>query len=249
VKPGGYYGDPYTAHRKTTPDGYDAPLCWIHRSVDNSSGGEVWVSSDRWGPFKGAMLHLSYGTCSLFNVVYEDVAGTMQGGVVRFPLTFASGVLRGRFHPKDGQLYVAGLKGWSTSGTREGCLQRVRYTDRPAHMISGMHVRKDAIELQFTDPVDPVTAADPDSWVAQQWNYRYTGNYGSADYSVSNPKRQGRDDVEIASVAVSKDAKTVTLSIPGLKPVMQMLLRCRMKAADGAPLSQEILQTIHTVPP
>lgn len=248
VKPGGYYGDPYTAHRKPTPEGYDVPLCWIHRSVDNSSGGEVWVSSDRWGPFQGAMLHLSYGTCSLFNVVHEEVDGVMQGGVVRFPMTFASGVLRGRFHPKDGQLYVAGLKGWSTSGTREGCLQRVRYTDKPAHMISGMHVRKDAIELQFTDPVDPVAAADPDSWVAQQWNYRYTGSYGSADYSVASPKKQGRDDVEIASIAVSKDGKTVTLSIPGLQPVMQMLLRCRMKAADGAPINQDVWHTINKIP-
>lgn len=248
VKPGGYYGDPHTAHVKPVPPNYDPPLCWIHRSVDNSSGGEVWVTSDRWGPFKDAMLHLSYGTCSLFNVVHEEVDGVMQGGVVRFPMTFASGVLRGRFHPKDGQLYVAGLKGWSTSGTREGCFQRVRYTGKPAHMIAAMHVRKDAIELRFTDPVDPVTAADPDSWVAQQWNYRYTGSYGSADYSVANPKKQGRDDVEIASIAVSKDGTAVTLSIPGLQPVMQMLIRCRLKAADGAPVNQEVWHTIHKVP-
>lgn len=248
VRPGGYYGDPYTAHRTPAPQGYDAPLCWIHRSVDNSSGGEVWVTSDRWGPFTGQILHLSYGTCSLFHVLTQDVGGVMQGGVVRFPLTFASGVLRGRFHPADGQLYVAGLKGWSTSGTREGCLQRVRYTGKPVHAISAMRVRKDAIELDFTDPVDPATAGDPDSWLAQQWNYRYTGNYGSADYSVADPKKQGRDPVEIASAVVSADGKRVTLSIPGLQPVMQMLIRCRMKAADGAPINQELWHTIHKIP-
>jgi hypothetical protein len=65
---------------------------------------------------------------------------------------------------------------------------------------------------------------------------------------VASPKKQGRDDVEIASIAVSKDGKTVTLSIPGLQPVMQMLLRCRMKAADGAPINQDVWHTINKIP-
>ncbi|HLY11928.1 MAG TPA: DUF6797 domain-containing protein, partial [Planctomycetota bacterium] len=248
VMPGRYYGDPFTAHRNPAPADFEPPLCWIHRSVDNSSGGEVWVTGGKWGPFEGHMLHLSYGTCSLFNVLPEEVGGRMQGGIVRFPVTFASGVLRGRFHPLDGQFYAAGLRGWSTSGTREGCLQRVRYTGQPARMVSGMHVRKDAIELSFTDPVDPASAGDPESWIVQQWNYRYTGNYGSADYSVADPKKQGRDPVDVASIAVSADGRTVTLSIPGLQPVMQMLIKGRIKAADGTPLSPEVWNTIHTVP-
>ena len=40
----------------------------------------------------------------------------------------------------------------------------------------------------------------------------------------------------------------VTLEIPGLQPVMQMLIRCRMKAADGAPIQQELWHTIHKIP-
>src|SRR5262249_20617583 len=58
-------------------------------------------------------------------------------------------------------------------------------------------------------------------------NYLYTENYGSPDFSVANPKKQGRDPVEIASAKVSPDGKTVTLAIPGLKPVMQMLIKLR----------------------
>jgi len=248
VVPGGYYGDPLTAHKSPVPAEFDPPLCWIHRSVDNSSGGETWVTGGKWGPFEGHMLHLSYGTCSLFNVSYENVGGRVQGGIVRFPLTFASGTLRGRFHPSDGQFYAAGIRGWSTSGTREGCFQRVRYTGKPARMVSELHVKKDAIELTFTDPVDPATAGDPDSWVVQQWNYRYSGNYGSADYSVADPKKQGRDTVDVASIAVSSDGKRVTLAIPGLKPVMQMLIKGRIRAADGTSMSPEVMNTIHTVP-
>jgi len=249
IRKGGYYGDPYTAHQTPAPREFEPPLCWIHRSLDNSSGGEVWVTSDAWGPFKGRMLHLSYGTCSLFQVLYEKIGeNQMQGGVVRFPLTFASGILRARFSPGDGQLYVAGLRGWSTSGTRDGCLQRVRYTGKPVCSVIGMHVKKDAIELGFTEPLDPEVAGDTDRWAAQQWNYLYSEKYGSPDFSVEDPKKQGRDPVDIKSVKVSTDGKKVTLEIPGLKPVMQMLIRYKLRAVDGAPVQQEIWHTIHKVP-
>ena len=53
---------------------------------------------------------------------------------------------------------------------------------------------------------------------------RYCIAYGSPDFSVENPKKQGRDAVEIKSAKLSSDARKVTLEIPGLKPVMQMLI-------------------------
>jgi glucose/arabinose dehydrogenase len=248
IQKGGYYGDPYTAHRTPVPKDFDPPLCWIHRGVDPSCGGQVWVPDGAWGPLGGHLLNLSYGNYALFHVLYERVGDRMQGGVVRFPLTFASGSLRGRFHPKDGHLYVAGIKGWSSGAARDGCLQRVRYTGKPVRMVSELHVRHDAIELAFTDPVDPETAGDPDSYSAQQWNYLYSENYGSPDFSVANPKKQGRDPVEIKSAKVSSDGKKVTLEIPGLQPVMQMSIKLRLRAADGGTISQEITHTIHRVP-
>jgi hypothetical protein len=111
-----------------------------------------------------------------------------------------------------------------------------------------MHVKKDAIELTFTDPVDAETAGDPDSYLAQQWNYLYSEKYGSPDFSVENPKKEGRDPVEIKSVKVSSDGRAVTLEIPGLKPVMQMMIRFKIRSADNVPISQEIWHTIHKVP-
>ena len=38
---------------------------------------------------------------------------------------------------------------------------------------------------------------------------------------------QGRDPVDIKSAKVSSDGRQVTLEIPGLQPVMQMLIRFR----------------------
>lgn len=83
--------------------------------MDNSGGGQVWVTGEKWGPWGGKMLHLSHGTCSLLGVLREEVGGTMQGGVPRFPVNFQSGMMRARFSPADGQLYLAGLRGWQTT--------------------------------------------------------------------------------------------------------------------------------------
>ena len=99
VRPGGFCGYMPSHHREKRPETYDKPLCWIPKAVDNSAGGQVWVTSDRWGPLKGQLLHLSYGRCELLLVLREEVDGQVQGGVVTLPLKFASGIMRGRFHP------------------------------------------------------------------------------------------------------------------------------------------------------
>jgi len=248
VSPGGFYGDMKTHHRPERPETYDPPLCWIPKAVDNSSGGQAWVTSDRWGPFGGRLLHLSYGTASLFHVLMEDVEGVAQGGVVRFPLTFASGILRARFHSGDGQLYVAGLKGWSTTGARDGCFQRVRYTGKPVCTVRVLKTRRGEVELRFTAPLDREAAADPDRWAVLRWNYLYSEKYGSPEFSVENPKKQGRDSVEVKSVKVSEDGHRVFLEIPDLKPVMQMLVRYRIRSAEGAAVSEEAYLTLNRVP-
>jgi hypothetical protein len=157
--------------------------------------------------------------------------------------------MRGRFSPADGQLYVTGLRGWQTTGVRDGALQRVRYTGKPLHTVYSMSVSKDAVTLTFTEPLDPETAADADSYAVQQWNYEWSAKYGSPDFSVADPKKKGRDGVDVKSAKLSSDGKTVTLEIPGLKPVMQMGIKIRARAADKAAVSLEVYATIHQVPP
>jgi hypothetical protein len=49
IKPGGFYGVVPLAHRDPPPTDYDRPLCWMPKRVDNSSGSQVWVTSDKWG--------------------------------------------------------------------------------------------------------------------------------------------------------------------------------------------------------
>jgi hypothetical protein len=248
IRKGSFQGAVGMHHTAVAPKDYDKPLCWIPHGVDNSSGGQVWVTSDRWGPFKGHLLHLSYGTCSLFHVLMEKAGDQMQGGVVKFPLTFATGIMRARFHPRDGQLYVAGLRGWQTSGARDGALQRVRYTGKPAHTAQELHVRAKGVDLTFTEPLDPESAANPENYSVQVWNYAWTKNYGSPELSVAEPGRKGHDSLSINSVKLSADGKTVSLGLPGIQPVMQMMIRAKVKAADGAPVSVDVYNTINQIP-
>lgn len=211
-------------------------------------GSQVWVEGDKWGPFAGHLLHLSYGKCDLFHVMHEEVGGTVQGGVVRFPLQFDSGVMRARFNPADGQLYVAGLKGWQTEAPRDGCLQRVRYTGKPVHTAHAMKVTSTGLDLTFTRPLDPVTAADPDSYAVERWNYLWSREYGSPELKVSDPADQGRDAVEVKSAKLSRDGRTVSLELADHQPSMQLMTQCNLESADGISIEIEIYSTINHVP-
>jgi len=52
----------------------------------------------------------------------------------------------------------------------------------------------------------------------------------------------------VAAARLSADGKTVTLEIPGLKPVMQMGIKVRVRSADAAPVSLDVYLTINRVP-
>lgn len=276
ARPNGFLGCKDTSHVDPKPEMYDPPICFLPKNVDNSSGGQCWVTSDKWGPFKGDLLHTSYGTSSLYKVLLERDGDNVQGGVVKFPVSFVSGIMRPRFSPLDGQLYVAGLKGWQTNGARDGGFQRVRYTGKPANMPTGMKVVKNGIEITFTDAVDP-KSIDAENFSVKQWNYLWCSEYGSSSYSAKDPdffKKvleynklrenagankvaianlvkefiQGSDTVKVNQATLAGNGKTVLLEIPDLHQVMQMNIKYQIKAADGAVLKQEIFNTINRVP-
>jgi hypothetical protein len=227
--------------------GYELPLVWMPQNVDNSPGGEVWVTGGKWGPWEGRMLHLSYGHCLLYGVTMETVDGVAQGAVVKFPFKFSSGVMRGRFNPKDGQLYVCGLNVWQSDAAKFGCFSRVRYTGAPVTMPVELHAFKGGVQLQFTGALDAASATDVQNYDIQRWNYKWTGQYGSDDYKVSDGSK-GKDTVPVEKAVLSPDRKTLTLTLPDMQPCMTMRLKFKIQSADGKPVEQEIHSTIHRVP-
>ena len=248
VEKNGFYGVEPLAHQKSVPK-FQPPLCWMsHNDIDNSGGGQAWVTSKKWGPMEGELLHMSYGKCALYHVLKEKVGTQMQGGVVKIPLKFTSSTMRAKFNPKDGQLYVTGLQGWQTSAAKITGLDRVRYTGKPVYAVSGLKVKKNAIELVFTQPLDPVYASDVQNYSAKRWNYQRAEDYGSPEFSVSDPQKKQRDELPIKSAKLSADGKTVTLEIADLKPVMGQSINFNLKAKDGTEINQVIQHTINAIP-
>jgi len=252
-KPGYYAGVKDTAHRSPVPDAPDLPLCWFPMEVDNSSGGQVWVTGSGWSDLDGRLLHFSYGTCSAYLVLPDPVDGRMQGGVVRLPAEFSSSCMRGRFSAKDGQLYVIGLQGWQTSAARDGGFHRVRRTKQPLGLPTAVHTTTAGVHLTFAEALDPETAQDPTSYAIEVWNYLYSPNYGSPEVSLLQPERKveqgkpNRDPLPITKATLSADGRSVFLAVTGMRPVHQIKLSWNVDAADRRPLKGEYHGSIHAL--
>ncbi|KAB2674842.1 MAG: hypothetical protein DVB31_01510 [Verrucomicrobia bacterium] len=244
IRTRGYYGFGGPKATPERPLGYDEPLCWIPHGVDNSSGGQAWIPEGRWGVLGGQMMHLLWGRCGMMLALRDEVAGGAQGAVVPLPAKFLSGPNRATFREADGALYVAGSTGWQTSAARDGAVQRVRFTGRPVPVPVGWHARPDGIELKFGVPLDRKTAEDPGSWAVKRWNYRYAADYGSKDWSVAEPSREGRDEVAVTSARLSADGRTVLLGMADAKPAMQYEAKYNVDAAGGKTLRGQFWFTI-----
>jgi type 1 glutamine amidotransferase/mono/diheme cytochrome c family protein len=232
--------------------GVKAPFAWIPRRVDNSSGGQVWVTSDRWGTAPGTMLHLSYGQCTMLQVMQEkftdtDGSSISQGGTVSFPFTFDSGVCRGRFSPHDGQLYVTGLRGWVNSAAQDGCIQRVRYTGGTPYLPTAVRTYKNGLAIKFPGQLLN-DVSDPGNYRIERWNMMYSPVYGSQDYKLSQPNEQGHDEVNVIS-ATRLDSQTVFLETDEMVPCCQLTVRFTLHLESGEkPTRSLIAYTIHRVP-
>jgi len=231
------------------PVQYDEPIAWLPMRWDNSSGGQVYVTSSKWGPWEGAPLFMSYGKCLLYGVLWDQVDGTVQASMVPFNLKFQSGIMRGRFNDRDGQLYVSGLKGWQNAATRDGGFYRVRYTGKAVRMPVKAHAAKNGIEITFSTELDRKTAEDPASYALELWNYKYSGSYGSDEWSVKTPGKKAHDKLEVKSARLNPGNRTVFLEVEGLQPADQFSVKYGLNAADGTELRSEIIGTIRKLGP
>lgn len=245
ARQGNYFGHGGPRKAEQRPLGFDAPLCWLPHGVDNSSGGQAWIPEGQWGPLGGQMIHLSWGRCFPM-VVLRDTAGSIpQGLAMALPAKFLSGPNRATWNPKDKALYVAGSTGWQTGAVKDGSLQRVRWMGKNPVWPVGWTATKGGIEVRFSAPLRRETAEDVGSYGLKWWNYRYAAQYGSKDWSVSSPDKEGRDEVPIAAAKLASDGKTVFLSIPSLQPVNQFELKWNLEDASGKPVPGTVYGTIN----
>ncbi len=240
VTKGGFYGNMwgYTDITDTSDSAMKQPLCWITNDFDRSPAELLWVTSEKWGPLKGSLLNTSYGMGKIYVVPYEMVHGQAQGGMCALPLPlFPTGVMRGRFHPIDGQLYTCGMFAWAGNQTQPGGFYRVRYTGKPTDLPVGLKATANGVEMTFTDALDPKSASDPKNYEVRVWGLKRSQNYGS--------KHIDEKPLTVSKATALADGKTVRLDIPDLAPTWGMEIKYRVKGADGRAVIGVIHNTIH----
>lgn len=241
--PGEFFGNMMGYHAVTdeSDNAMLPPVCWITNAMDRSPAELVWVPRNAgWGPLNGALLNLSYGYGKIYSVPMEEVNGVHQGGVCELPLPpFPTGVMRGRFHPQDGQLYTCGMFAWAGNQTQPGGFYRVRFTGKPAWQPVGLQFRQGKVRVRFSDPLPP-GAAELAGYALKAWSLKRTANYGSPHVD--------EHPLPVAGVELA-DSCSICLAVPALHPTMGLEVACRFRASDGAEVKRVIHGTIHTLPP
>ncbi len=188
------------------------PAVWFpYKKAGQSTTDIVLDASDgRFGPFANQLFVGEFTQASVTRVFLEKVNGEYQGACFPFRSGFASAVLRLE-QGRDGSMFV-GLtnRGWSSLGTSAYGLQRLVWTGKTPFEIREMRAKPDGFELQFTRPIDPVTALDPSAYGLHSYTYLYHSTYGSDEIQ---DKR-----LEVRGITVSNDQMTVRLIVDGLRP-------------------------------
>lgn len=254
VREGGFYGNMYGYHDviDESDDAMLSPLCWITNSFDRSPAELLWAKTDQWGALNGKLLNLSYGYGRIYVVPHEFIsdentptksadpsAGQPQGGMCALPIPdLPTGMIRGRFSPNDGQLYVGGMFSWAGSRQeQEGGLFRVRYRGGAHHLPTEIHALPQAIEITFSETLDPDSAKDTKNYQIKTWDLNRTKNYGSPHI---NEKIQ-----VISDATLLDDRRTVRITIPELHPTRGMEIICRLKDSEGSGFERVIHNTIY----
>jgi hypothetical protein len=183
-------------------------------------------------------LNFSYGYGKVYVVPYEKVGGIAQGGMCALPMPqFPTGVMRGRFHPKTGQLYCCGMFAWAGNQTQPGGFYRVRYTGKPVYLPVGLHAKKTGMTITFTGRLDPKSAGDARNYSVKTWSLKRSAAYGSKHYDER--------PATITGAKLANDGKTVMLQIADMKPTWCMEIRYAFKAADGSVVEGVVHNTVH----
>jgi hypothetical protein len=240
VKKGGFYGNMfgYNTPSDSTDMGMIPPLAWVERDRDQSPSELLWVNSNKWGPLNGKLLNLSYGYGKVFVVPYEKIGDQVQGGIFELPVPrFSTGVMRGRFNPGDGQLYLCGLSAWGSTQPQLGGLYRIRKVDQPLTIPVGIKATTKGIELNFTDELDAKSVADVAHYTIKTWDLLRSRKYGSKHYNEQT--------LAVTNATLGKDKKSIKLTIPNIKPTWVMEIQYQLKDERGKSLDGLVQNTVH----
>lgn len=208
----------------------------------SASGIDFDKSEGKFGPFTGQLFVGDQTFSTVMRVHLEKINGRYQG--VAFP--FLSGIESGTLSvltTKQGPMFVGGTnRGWGSRGPKPFSLQRIDWTGKLPFEIHEMRAKPNGFELTFTQPVDPVAAADVKSYSVKTYTYIYQASYGSPEVDHSEPK--------IVAAKVAADGQSVRLMIDGLQigHVHEFHFDGIQSAAGQPLLHKEAYYTLNYIP-
>ena len=159
-----FYGNMwgYNPPKDSSDNAMIPPLTWVDSKMDRSPAELLWVESENWGPLNGSLINLSYGYGKVYLIPHEKVNGLVQGGIFELPIpAFKTGLIRGRFNPADGHLYVCGMSAWATNQVFEaGGFFRIRYNGNPVYAPLELNASEDGLRIKFSAPLDQNSVED-----------------------------------------------------------------------------------------
>ncbi len=248
-KPGDFHGAGKWDQREGDfdPEQIVQPIVYMPQELDSSSGSQLWVEKDeRFGPLSGKLFHTSFGRARTMYAMIDEVDGVTQGAVFSIPMQMESGTLRAARNPKDGQIYYSGLTGWQAGGSKEGSIQRLRYTGDKGLYLLDAKAREGRLEMTFSEPINR-EQIDLSEWQVESWNYRWGKQYGSPHLKPSQPDQQGSEIWSVEGFEIEDGGRRLVLSVPDLQPCHTLKLDFSV-AAGKLVLDGPVFFTIYHLP-
>ncbi len=208
----------------------DPPCIWFpYGRMGKSVSEPIWdTTGGKFGPFAGQCFVGDQTNSVVMRVALEQVNGVYQGACFPFRSGLQCGVNRLAFAP-DGSLFAGQTnRGWGSLGGKPYGLQRLAYTGIEPFDVHHISLTKDGFALTFTKPLDPDSLGKKPLSVSS-YTYQYLSNYGG-------PEIDTRAET-VGAAELSKDGKTLTVPVSGLKKGRVYEFRLAgPKAKDGAAL-------------
>lgn len=225
------------------PELMPTAILFPYKKMGQSASGIVCDQTNgKFGPFKNQVFVGDQTFSTVMRCCLEKVDGRYQGACFPFREGFDSGTL-GMEMSAEGAMFVGGTnRGWGARGGKAFNLQRLDWTGKTPFEILEMKAKPDGFELRFTQPVDPETAADVDSYKLKTYTYIYQSSYGSPEVDHTTPT--------IAKAEVSADGLSVRLRIDGLqRGHVHELDAGGVRSGEGLPLlHKDAYYTLNNIP-
>ncbi len=205
-------------------------ILFPYGTMGQSAAGVVAdTTGGAFGPFAGQLLVTDQSHSTVMRCALETVNGVRQGACFPFLSGLRSGTLVGQFSPR-GMLFLGGTnRGWGSRGGGDFALERVTWTGRVPFEIRRVRLLADGFDLEFTEPVDPRTAADPASYAARGFTYIYQSSYGSPVVD--------EEPCPVESATPAADGRSVRLVVKNLRAgVVHEIKAAGLRTVGGLPL-------------